>query len=72
MKFGLNKKHIVWTIIIIVVLALALAYWHSSNACALSFEGCMLKAKTHGFIGKIFLSIGCVFKNLWCSITALF
>ena len=72
MKFSLSKKNIILAVIIIVLLALAVSYWCSGKMCSLSFEGCMLKAKTHGFIGKIFLSVGCVFKNLWCVITSLF
>ena len=73
MKFNVKKKYIIYAVIIIVVLALALAYLRSgTDMCTVSLEACMLKAKTHGFFGKIFLSVGCIFKNLWCVVTSLF
>ena len=69
----MKKSYIIYAVIFIVALAIFLAFWRSGkDMCTLSWETCMIKAKTHGFVGKMFLSVGCVFKNLWCVITSLF
>ena len=68
-----KKSYIIYAVVFVVALAVFFAFVHSGNGmCTVSLEGCMLKAKTHGVIGKMFFSTGCVFKNLWCVITSLF
>ena len=71
------KKYIryaIYIIILIVILALCLAFWRSSkDACTLSLEACFLKNKmAHGAIGRFFADIGCVWNNMICVIKSLF
>ena len=67
-------RYIIYAIIVIVILALVLAFWHSGkDACTLSLEACFLKNKVgHGAIGKFFADIGCVWNNMICVVKALF
>lgn len=71
------KKYIryaIYVIILIVLLALCLAFWRSNkDICTFSLEKCFLENKVkHGAVGKFFADIGCIWNNMICVIKSLF